>query len=260
MDPLWIFSKDEARRICHVYEEEMGIMYPFLSLDQALILVERLYTGPGPGSPEHAGQGSTHAQGSNEYDANLLKMAFACALTAQGGGRNDIALKLFQSVLETANKYVWGPPELGAVMVLLLVVSSIRLGLSFGPVSDHGRQSICYFHMDEEALSWRIFGIVARMALELGLHRRETLKEPEIMAFGQSRAVRLFWSIYVLDMRWSLGTGMPFALQIIDIDPKLPEPVSSAVSMVMHALGLVSYNIDTISRPTSAIQNPSLDV
>jgi len=38
--------------------------------------------------------------------------------------------------------------------------------------------------------------------------------------------IKLFWSIYVLDRRWSFGTGMPFALQDADIDPLLPEPVS----------------------------------
>jgi hypothetical protein len=36
--------------------------------------------------------------------------------------------------------------------------------------------------------------------------------------------LRLFWSIYILDMRWSFGTGMPFALEDTDIDPWLPEP------------------------------------
>ena len=34
----------------------------------------------------------------------------------------------------------------------------------------------------------------------------------------------LFWSIYVLDRRWSFGTGMPFALQDSDIDPQLSKP------------------------------------
>ena len=41
----------------------------------------------------------------------------------------------------------------------------------------------------------------------------------------RSQACKLFWSIYVLDRRWSFGTGMPFAIQDADIDPALPEPV-----------------------------------
>lgn len=78
--------------------------------------------------------------------------------------------------------------------------------------------------MDEETLAWRTIGIVERMCLEKGLHRRETLNQPAILAAGKDRILRLFWSIYILDMRWSFGTGMPFALEDSDIDPWLPEP------------------------------------
>lgn len=78
--------------------------------------------------------------------------------------------------------------------------------------------------MDEETLAWRTIGIVERMGLEKGLHRQETLDQPAIVAEGKDRVLRLFWSIYVLDMRWSFGTGIPFALEDTDIDPCLPEP------------------------------------
>lgn len=44
------------------------------------------------------------------------------------------------------------------------------------------------------------------------------------MAEGRDRVLRLFWSIYILDIRWSFGTGMPFSLEDTDIDPWLPEP------------------------------------
>jgi len=65
------------------------------------------------------------------------------------------------------------------------------------------------------------------MCIELGIHRRDSLFR--LVKNEQERAsvIKLFWSIYVLDRRWSFGTGMPFALQDADIDPNLPEPVSS---------------------------------
>lgn len=84
-----------------------------------------------------------------------------------------------------------------------------------------------YFQIDEEILAWRTVGIVERMCLEKGLHRRETLNQPAIIAVGKDRVLRLFWSIYILDMRWSFGTGMPFALEDTDIDPWLPEPAEN---------------------------------
>lgn len=67
--------------------------------------------------------------------------------------------------------------------------------------------------------------MAVRIALEVGLHRRE-----KILRFRnpsqRSWVTKLFWCIYVLDRRWSFGVGMPFALHDLDIDPGLPEPVS----------------------------------
>lgn len=82
-----------------------------------------------------------------------------------------------------------------------------------------------YFHLDEEARAYRIIGLAARMCFEMGLHRREVLTKNFVSENDCSWAVRLFWSIYVLDRRWSFGTGMPFAIQDSDIDASLPEPV-----------------------------------
>lgn len=85
-----------------------------------------------------------------------------------------------------------------------------------------------YFTLDDEALSWRVIGTAARHCLELGLHRRETYVSLFPDAEEQAAAIRTFWSVYVLDRRWSFGTGMPFALQDADIDPNVPKPVSQA--------------------------------
>jgi hypothetical protein len=48
----------------------------------------------------------------------------------------------------------------------------------------------------------------------------------------------LFWSIYVLDRRWSFGTGMPFALQDSDIDPLLQKPDASTP----YLMAMVAYS------------------
>jgi hypothetical protein len=66
----------------------------------------------------------------------------------------------------------------------------------------------------------------ARVALELGLHQQDVL----LRRFPDSRdrdiAIKVFWSIYVLDRQWSAITGLPRNLQDVDIDPNLQEPVS----------------------------------
>ena len=82
-----------------------------------------------------------------------------------------------------------------------------------------------HFHRDEEGLSWRLIGQVARMCIELGLHRRDALLKAFPDEEDRASAINIFWSVYCLDRRWSFGTGMPFALQDADIDPSLPEPV-----------------------------------
>lgn len=81
------------------------------------------------------------------------------------------------------------------------------------------------FHHDNESTSWRIIGLTARLCIELGLHRHETYDAIEDDS-ERSETMLLFWSVYVLDRRWSFGTGMPFALHDDDIDANLPKPES----------------------------------
>ena len=46
------------------------------------------------------------------------------------------------------------------------------------------------------------------------------------MSYGKEDVLNLFWSVYTLDMRFSMGTGMPYHLDSSDIDQSLPRPVS----------------------------------
>ncbi|EKV17710.1 C6 transcription factor, putative [Penicillium digitatum PHI26] len=206
LDPLWTIPKAEALRLCQVYEEEMGIMYPVLEISELLEQVHILY-GPMDHALEPTRQLNGHL-GLVCEDIHILRVVFACALTAEASGRSEQAISLFDSVREVQDNCVWGPPEIKNIIFLTVV-------------------SIFYFQMDEEILAWRTVGIVERMCLEKGLHRRETLNQPAVMAMGKDRILRLFWSIYILDIRWSFGTGMPFALEDTDIDPWLPEPAEN---------------------------------
>lgn len=35
-DPLWTFSKEEMVRLCRLYEEEVGMMYPIVEIEQVI--------------------------------------------------------------------------------------------------------------------------------------------------------------------------------------------------------------------------------
>lgn len=95
-------------------------------------------------------------------------------------------------------------------------------------------QAIYHFHSNNEALSWRVIGLTARLCIELGLHRQETY-DTLFANNDQEResAIKLFWVVYVLDRRWSFGTGLSFAFQAADIDSSLPKPVRVALLMTV---------------------------
>lgn len=83
--------------------------------------------------------------------------------------------------------------------------------------------------------------MAARGSMELGLHRQETWQRTGGIFPGALEwlwASRLFWVIYVLDRKWSCGTGLPFAIQDSDMDTNLPEPGHSTpylTSMISYA-------------------------
>ena len=61
---------------------------------------------------------------------------------------------------------------------------------------------------------------------------------------------RIFWTIYSLDRRWSLGTGLPFVIQDEDIDPNLPEPVYNfhfPATVIVKLIGLLLGFIPALS-------------
>ena len=81
------------------------------------------------------------------------------------------------------------------------------------------------FLLDEGSLSWRMLGVAARLSQELGLNRSETYTQFKSEE-DRNRAIRLFWTVYVLDRRSGFETGMPFAMQDSQIDTSVPQPVS----------------------------------
>lgn len=82
--------------------------------------------------------------------------------------------------------------------------------------------------------------MAARGCMELGLHFQETWQKARGVFPGALEwmwASRLFWCIYVLDRKWSFGTGLPFAIQDSDMDTNLPEPGHSTP----YLMCMISY-------------------
>lgn len=86
--------------------------------------------------------------------------------------------------------------------------------------------------------------------MELGLHCQDTWLRAGSVFPGELQwtwASRLFWCIYVLDRKWSFGTGLPFAMQDSDMDTNLPEPGATTpyfACMISYArLGTKIWNL-----------------
>ncbi|PYI10363.1 fungal-specific transcription factor domain protein [Aspergillus sclerotiicarbonarius CBS 121057] len=219
-DPIWSIKRDEALRLCRVYEEEIGIMYPLVDIDQIAQQVNLLYTFMESAMRTgFAQQGLPGMDGLTDDNTLLLKMILATTLVVEGGGQSELGQRLYLSVKPIAESKLWES----------LDIKTIQL---------YGMIATYHFHMDDDAMAYRIIGLAARMCLEMGLHRRDALNKMFPDEEQWPTVVKTFWTIYSLDRRWSLGTGLPFIIQDEDIDPNLPEPDAS----LLYLKCMISYN------------------
>ncbi|KAF2089117.1 hypothetical protein K490DRAFT_72736 [Saccharata proteae CBS 121410] len=208
-DPIWAISKEEALRLCTAWYDEMGIMYPVLEPDRVLRHVESLYkfmeAAHRTRLVEVAFPG---ADSINDDQTILLKLVLATAMVLEASGKSELGTSMFDSVRSFVEARILASVDVNGIKMLSVTAMFL-------------------FHRDEEAQAWRVIGLAARLCMELGLHRRETYNLIFTDDSERAAAVRLFWSVYVLDRRWSFGTGMPFAFEDADIDPQLPKPDDS---------------------------------
>ncbi|KAL4944264.1 hypothetical protein BDV06DRAFT_233606 [Aspergillus oleicola] len=202
-DPFRWLDKDEALRLVTVYENNVGLMYPCIDLDSLRCYVNDYYKD-GPMPP-----GTTDQDWFFARDAEVLKILLATALLVESHGRSERAALLADSVEDRFATRV-KIPEVDMKELLILTLLSIF-----------------HSYRDDEVISWRVIGMAVRGSMQLGLHRQETWLRTGGVFPGELQwtfASRLFWCIYVLDRKWSFGTGLPFAIQDSDMDTNLPEP------------------------------------
>ena len=82
-----------------------------------------------------------------------------------------------------------------------------------------------HFHRDDEIISWKVLGVAARNCLAMGLHQPATYNHHFTDEEERTSALRTFWVVYVLDRRWSFGSGLPFALTDPIDETNMPKPV-----------------------------------
>ncbi|KAJ5103553.1 hypothetical protein N7532_004082 [Penicillium argentinense] len=217
----------DALRLVQVYEDSVGIMYPCVDLDSVRVYLREYYRSNGidviSSTSESLAQDSPDQVWFTARDIQVLKIILATALLAESHGRSEFAAQLADSVEDRfAPRFKVAEVDMKEILIMTLL-------------------SVFHSYRDDEVISWRLIRCASSAAMELGLHRQETWQRTGGVFPGElawTWAKRLFWCIYVLDRKWSFGTGLPFGIQDVDIDTNLPEPGDSTpylTCMISHA-------------------------
>ncbi|KAJ5247741.1 hypothetical protein N7468_002724 [Penicillium chermesinum] len=223
-DPLKALGLEETLRLVQVYEDAVGIMYPCVDLTSLRTYVVQFYHTYDPVMDKMADP--TLADSDQDWfharDVQVLKILCAIALLVESHGRSERAAQLADSVEDRfASRLKIADVDMKEILLLVLL-------------------SIFHSYRDDEVIAWRLTGMAARGCMELGLHFQETWQKAGGVFPGALEwmwASRLFWCIYVLDRKWSFGTGLPFAIQDSDMDTDLPEPGHSTP----YLMCMISY-------------------
>ncbi|KAH6617745.1 hypothetical protein B0J18DRAFT_412214 [Chaetomium sp. MPI-SDFR-AT-0129] len=223
-DPLWEFDESEIVRLMRVYQEEVDVMYPVTSMGPVMAHVR--YISSWMDTARRAGGVPSPGleQVLQDPKTLLVKILMCCALVVTEHGNSDKAVRIYDSIQPLVDKMLMSSPADVSQLAFLALCSGYR------------------FLSNDEVLAWRLVGQVARHCFELGLHRREGIQkiaDPQI----RRDALHTFWSMYVLDRRWSFSTGLPFVCHDDKIDPKLPYPEGYPFLMAMIGYSRVAAKI-----------------
>jgi hypothetical protein len=194
-------------RLCRVYEEEINIMYPVVDIDGLIQHARNLATFMEAAKRNNLVPPFGQGNGLNDLRTLELKMAMCGALVVEEHSHSPKAERLYESMADIVDAKLMHDAADAANLPFLTVLSGYR------------------WLSNDELLAWRVVGQVARLCLELGLHRREGLAKIPAGPQRQS-ALNCFWTVYVLDRRWSFATGLPYVIHDDHVDPKLEGPVS----------------------------------
>ncbi|KAK5047533.1 hypothetical protein LTR84_006630 [Exophiala bonariae] len=239
-NPLCTISRNEALRLLDFYYDEYGLIYPFIDKIILYRAAQYFYDCIDMASPSST---KTYPKDENTLTDgiwDILKLAIAIAAAIENHGPNALSAKLLRSV-----ESGFDTRFLGKNVDLLEIQAWTAI-------------SILQFHLDEEVLAWRTIGLAGRAAIEQGLHRRETYPVRFSNDEQRLRASQLFWSIYILDRRWSFGTGRSFAIPECDVDLDVPTlgSTGSYLLSAMVAYAQLETRVWKVTTKTTAKATP----
>jgi hypothetical protein len=127
-DPIWNIAREDAIRLCRVYEEEVGMMYPMLDIEKIISQVKLLFTFLEAATRTGLTKRSMPGPDSlSDDETNVLKMILAVTLLIEGNGQSDIGKRLFEVVRPFVEIKLWQPVDTSTLKLMALVVSSCQL-------------------------------------------------------------------------------------------------------------------------------------
>ena len=207
-DPLAVMTKKDLLRFLDLYEEDLGLQIPHLEVDKIKNCVSQHSSGPTTGHIALVNKGCGRCYLKPGSDS-LMRAIVALMLQIEDYRNRPIAQKLMDNLESHETKRFAQDSKIEPDELSLIVL-----------------KALFHFLTDNERLAWRLMGFAARMCLEIGLHRRHPFI-PFTSASEKRRAVKLFWCVYVLERRWSFGSGLPSAINDADVDQQLNENVGS---------------------------------
>lgn len=132
-DPLWTIPQHEAIRLCKVYEDEMGLMYPVLNIQMVIKYAQKLY--PFMEAAHRTGlmqQGMPGSDALDDEDTSILKLVIATALTVEATGQSELAKRIFTQVQPAVDNCLLGHAGIKGIQMLAMAVSLVTFdqGLS----------------------------------------------------------------------------------------------------------------------------------
>jgi hypothetical protein len=106
-DPLWSITKEEALRLCVVYEDEICIMYPFLDMNWIAQVANTQYQFMEESSPKNGMNSNAEVLSPvSEQDLNILKMVLAIASAVECSGQSEFGHRLFESTKRASDNII----------------------------------------------------------------------------------------------------------------------------------------------------------
>jgi hypothetical protein len=122
-DPIWAIRRDEAVRLCKVYEEEIGIMYPVVDITTVTAQANLLYTFMEAATRTgFAQRGLPGADSLHDDSTILLKLILATTLVVEAGGQSDLGQRLYLSVKPVIEAKLWEPHDIKTIQLFTIVV------------------------------------------------------------------------------------------------------------------------------------------